>query len=205
VLTKLSVSKFRALREFRMTGLGRVNLLVGTNNCGKTSVLEALSILVTPGSLAQILYALFRRGEVHDAVDAPVEVDLAHLFNGHSLEPNAAFTIEGANESTLQKVHARVVEWDPTFPTPHHLRLTSAQFPEAFAEGVEGEPRLDRILLDLSWTLGDQKQEYRLPISRHGGLLLDAMLSNARTLRSDLPPVEFITTEGSSREKIVAM
>lgn len=42
MLRTLHVENFRALREFRMKGLGRVNLLVGTNNCGKTSVLEAV-------------------------------------------------------------------------------------------------------------------------------------------------------------------
>ena len=32
---------YRGLNSFRMDGLGRVNLLVGKNNCGKTSILES--------------------------------------------------------------------------------------------------------------------------------------------------------------------
>ena len=52
MLRDLRISGFRGFSEFAMSGLGRVNLLVGTNNCGKTSVLEAIQILSTPGNPA---------------------------------------------------------------------------------------------------------------------------------------------------------
>ena len=60
---QIHIKNFRALREFGMTGLGRVNLLVGTNNCGKTSVLEAIHILSVPGSPRPLWNTLLRRGE----------------------------------------------------------------------------------------------------------------------------------------------
>src|SRR5438105_3054282 len=47
-LESVSVHGFRGLRNFRLDGLHRVNVLVGENNSGKTSVLEALSILSNP-------------------------------------------------------------------------------------------------------------------------------------------------------------
>lgn len=46
--TSLHVERFRRLRDFRLDDLGPVNLLVGKNNSGKTSVLEALSVLSHP-------------------------------------------------------------------------------------------------------------------------------------------------------------
>src|SRR5262249_34321718 len=63
VLHELSVQKFRGLRDFTMSGLGRVNLLVGANNCGKTTVLEALHILLRAGDPWALWSALSRRGE----------------------------------------------------------------------------------------------------------------------------------------------
>ena len=36
----LSVENFRSFGRLEMKNLGRVNLLVGTNNCGKTTVLD---------------------------------------------------------------------------------------------------------------------------------------------------------------------
>jgi len=43
-LTHLNIHQFRGFRHFHFENLGRVNLLVGMNNAGKTSVLEALSL-----------------------------------------------------------------------------------------------------------------------------------------------------------------
>lgn len=40
----LQIEQFRALRKLRIEGLGRVNMITGKNNTGKSSVLEALRI-----------------------------------------------------------------------------------------------------------------------------------------------------------------
>lgn len=42
--TQLNIHQFRGFRHLNFENLGRVNLLVGMNNAGKTSVLEALSL-----------------------------------------------------------------------------------------------------------------------------------------------------------------
>jgi AAA ATPase domain len=44
-LASVTVDGFRGLRNLRLDDLGLINVLVGPNNCGKSSVLEALSIL----------------------------------------------------------------------------------------------------------------------------------------------------------------
>jgi len=46
--TQVEIDGFRGLRSLHLENLGRVNILVGSNNCGKTSVLEALSVLCQP-------------------------------------------------------------------------------------------------------------------------------------------------------------
>lgn len=47
-LTRIEIDGFRGLRQLELGPLGRVNVLVGGNNSGKTSVLEAISILAKP-------------------------------------------------------------------------------------------------------------------------------------------------------------
>lgn len=47
-ITDLTVGRFRGLREVSLNDLGRVNILVGPNNSGKTSVLEVLSLAANP-------------------------------------------------------------------------------------------------------------------------------------------------------------
>jgi AAA domain, putative AbiEii toxin, Type IV TA system/AAA ATPase domain len=44
-LDSVTIDGFRGLKSLRLDNLGLINVLVGPNNCGKTSVLEALSIL----------------------------------------------------------------------------------------------------------------------------------------------------------------
>ncbi|MDI1481815.1 ATP-binding protein [Polyangium sp. y55x31] len=47
-LESFTVERFRGIRDLELRDLGRFNLLVGRNNSGKTSVLEALSVFCAP-------------------------------------------------------------------------------------------------------------------------------------------------------------
>ena len=47
-IESLTVGAFRDLRDVQLEQLGRINLLVGVNNAGKTSVLEAIAVLQSP-------------------------------------------------------------------------------------------------------------------------------------------------------------
>jgi len=52
-LESIHFHQFRGIRDLRLEHLGQVNLLVGTNNSGKTSVLEGLSIYCHPLDLRE--------------------------------------------------------------------------------------------------------------------------------------------------------
>ncbi|MFM8443264.1 MAG: AAA family ATPase [Methylococcus sp.] len=60
-LSKVGFNGFRGLRHLDLDGLGRINILVGGNNSGKTSVLEALSILCQPYNPDEWLAMIRRR------------------------------------------------------------------------------------------------------------------------------------------------
>ena len=48
MLRDLTVQNYRCFENFHIDGLERVNLFVGNNNSGKTSLLEAIYLLVNP-------------------------------------------------------------------------------------------------------------------------------------------------------------
>ena len=71
-----------------MEGLGRVNLLVGTNNCGKTSILESVQLLcsATPSVLNAVA---IQRGEWQAFTDGEQRnvyaIDISQLFSCRNL------------------------------------------------------------------------------------------------------------------------
>ncbi len=50
-ITDLSIENFRGFKKLELTGLKAVNLIVGQNNAGKTSLLEALAVLANPSEV----------------------------------------------------------------------------------------------------------------------------------------------------------
>lgn len=52
LLRDLTIENYRSFDKYRLDNLARVNLLVGDNNCGKTSVLEAVHVLVANGKIS---------------------------------------------------------------------------------------------------------------------------------------------------------
>lgn len=63
MITNLQIRNFRGLRDVTLRDLRRVNLLVGGNDTGKTSVLEALILLLSDVRLVQKLPTAFRNNQ----------------------------------------------------------------------------------------------------------------------------------------------
>lgn len=63
ILESLEISNFRALRQLRLARLGQVNLIVGKNNIGKSSVLEALWLYAQRGAPSAIWEVIEARSE----------------------------------------------------------------------------------------------------------------------------------------------
>ncbi len=72
ILDSLEIRNFRGLKELKIEKLGRVNLLVGKNNTGKTSVLEALRLYAQPASLRTLFEIFEERNEIDRASAQPI-------------------------------------------------------------------------------------------------------------------------------------
>ena len=91
MLKTLELSRYRGFESYRLGDLTRVNLLVGMNNCGKTSILEAVELLVSGGSVSALYESAVRRGELDD--DSGYGADVSHVFYGHECTPGARFDL----------------------------------------------------------------------------------------------------------------
>ncbi|HMV69068.1 MAG TPA: AAA family ATPase [Myxococcota bacterium] len=104
MLRVLSIENFRGIRELGLDGLGRVNLLVGRNNSGKTSVLEAVHILQHGGDVGAVVASLRRRAErppPDDDVSSRWSLDVRHLFHERSLDTQIRLVGETDEGHTL--------------------------------------------------------------------------------------------------------
>lgn len=63
MLDSLYIQNFKCLKSLKVQSLGRVNLLIGQNNVGKSTILEAISIYVSNMSADQLFDILDLRGE----------------------------------------------------------------------------------------------------------------------------------------------
>ncbi len=187
------IQRFRGLRDFRMHDLGRVNLLVGTNNCGKSSMLEGLEILSSQGNLRTILNATYRRGEriwVEDDTRRYVEGDISHLFYGHKFEVGSNISIQSESAEGTSGIEIDVVPRE--FDTPN-------LFPESESVGLS-EP-LD---LRVAWRNGGPEKVVPFPLSQRGGIS-SRQMSRLSSDTADTPPVQFVSTSALAIEEVMAL
>lgn len=110
MLPSLYIQGFRCFRELTVERLGRVNLIVGKNNVGKTTLLDALRIhAAQDDALYELEELLDRRGEIartRKSADSPRRVvDWPRAFHDASIKDgNAVLGIRtcDAVDETLQ-------------------------------------------------------------------------------------------------------
>lgn len=100
----LHIQGYRRFKDYRLENLSRVNLLVGDNNSGKTSVLEAVHLIIQNDANDAFLTICNRRGEqVFRPSDRNPEEGrwyptVASCFSDHTLELGKSIRIETHGE-----------------------------------------------------------------------------------------------------------
>jgi AAA15 family ATPase/GTPase len=93
-IQQLTIDKFRGLKKLEISDLGVINLFVGANNSGKTSVLEAIELFNYPFDISN--YAkVARMRDLFNVRSLPLIDYITWLFPKRGL---AAVSIENQNE-----------------------------------------------------------------------------------------------------------
>lgn len=107
----LRLNKFRGFSSYSLEDLTRINLLVGKNNAGKTSILEAIEILSHGGRPSSLLRSPRRRGELSSESREPglrEEYDIRYLFHKHRIQEGSSFEIQANKDLASQAVECIV-------------------------------------------------------------------------------------------------
>jgi predicted ATPase len=173
--------------------------LVGKNNSGKTSVLEALYLLAANGDPAALWRVLTRRGEqseqnVRVGREEP-EVDVSHLFHGHELRVGAAIDLSTKNSSPDSRLEFVVREYKPEDKPnePQGQRRV--------------EPPTPRMVIGVN---GSPKPSVRaIALTRRGGMSSDildvARRPSGRPQNEAQRPAQYITTESLGADELAQM
>ena len=111
-LGNVTLERFRAFRKLRVQGLGRVNLITGKNNTGKSSLLEGIRILATGAALDELQEILKDREEYTTGPEAELSAGsdgslrFSGLFHGF---PDLVERPEPLVISTDGDIHPREV------------------------------------------------------------------------------------------------
>jgi energy-coupling factor transporter ATP-binding protein EcfA2 len=111
-LKSLRIAQFRAMQELKLEDFGRINLIVGPNNSGKTSVLDALSLFCRPLDINNWRETAWRR-EVKSA-RTPLTEPFKWLFPqflGSSLSRPHSIWIYGQGEFAGRRLMAEYKEF----------------------------------------------------------------------------------------------
>ncbi len=198
MIESLQVEGFRAFQNFSMSGLGRINLIVGENNSGKTSVLEAVQLVASRGDLLALSSITGRRGErFWNENDRSLrsEIDIGHLFHGHDFQVGARFKIAAIGVAFAGHLEVEVIPLNRNQPT---------LFEESVEAGLDPETRFPLAALSLK-TTGDtvqNREPVAFPITFRGGISLD-YARRSRPVVAESGEIEFVATAGLSIDELV--
>lgn len=170
---------FRGFRSYVMNDLTRVNLIVGKNNCGKSTVLEAVELLVSNGHPSALAAVAGRRRE-RLALRPRYGADISHLFFGHACEPGIRFELT----SDGRKTSATILSLDEVGEDAENWNLRRRD------PNDEPEPEMG-----LRIESADGAQSV-FPMDKEGTLLYDAWRRSMRSGPSETP-VHFVGLDSS--------
>lgn len=131
MLSSLVIEGYRCFERFEIPELRRVNLFVGRNNAGKSTVLEAVGFLVSGGDPDMLALVIRERDEVEAYVDDDdpeltwQRISVSGLFRGRELKDGCRFRL-GGNLSGAQVEVSMVAQWAPPAPVRRTGRSTSS-------------------------------------------------------------------------------
>lgn len=210
MLENLKIENFRGFQSFELQQLGRVNLLVGQNNSGKTSILEAIQLLCSRTNLEPLRKMMKNRGEYFQSDESRVYskvLDIRHLFHGHELKLDSEFSILGKNIENSEQLSLFEYLEKLIVSVGVSSRYKSKQnSDDAISENNLDETIAEETLsINIQWSDESVKEDFERPLSIDGGLS-EEYIRRARMIDSskDKPiKTQFITSSSLTASEMI--
>jgi len=189
MLKSVKIENFRGFKSFELQQLGRINLLVGENNSGKTSILEAIQLFCSQCNLEILRERMNNRSEYfyddelrrEGEIGRDGELDIRHLFYGHQIEPGSQLSIIDHNQNKL----SLFIELPPS----------DEQIPD----------ELQELQFRVSWTPELEDETFILPLSSNGGLPVFHIRKFRTNAKNPRPKTLFVTSSSLKTDQMIEL
>ena len=183
MLKSLKIENFRCFPSFEMKQLGRLNLIVGTNNSGKTSILEAIQLLIALPTNHAILSDITVDRSEYINENSDTHLAIRHLFYNHKIDEGDQISITGTDYAgKLEQIILKGQKDRQKSPELYILHWDDVE---------------NRVQNASLW----------LPISQDGILIIDSQRkANWEKSFSRLPPkTRFVNSSSFSSEQMIEL
>jgi AAA15 family ATPase/GTPase len=158
MLENLSIKNFRNFQKLRLSKLGRINLITGKNNSGKTSILEAVETLASVYNPTSLFKSMEFRGEVSETSKNEREFLVKNIFYNRNIENQSNIEISSESQNLIISVKNTKSKGNSyqqnLFPTGETLSfewsLASSLEPLNFSLSENNSVIIDQINMRLS-------------------------------------------------------
>lgn len=222
MLRDITIENYRLFEKFQLEGLTQVNLLVGTNNSGKSSLLEAIYLLVNHEDPTVLLNVLDNRGEyiLEENGDANELYQISEIFRGHKLKSDCSVIISSQQDESKFIEYAFIDYDEPSASDKFIERRVRYVFKGRDKEDIRGSFYLDDDVFTRGFSgsiirhtnkriITTERLNYRVITRLWNQLVLtpkeDMVLEALRILEPDVERITFLsqtTVEMSIQLKI---
>jgi AAA15 family ATPase/GTPase len=202
MIKQLAINNFRGFSEYRIDDIGQVNLLVGTNNCGKTTVLEAIHLLKSRGNLSALFSIFKKRNKYFEYEDDefPIESgDLCRFFHGFEMKKGSKFQVSSSDTRENEISLLASVKKYSEISTKKHLQKHLFRVPP-FDHGFD-------FIFHVNWKNGNEKEELFYGIAPKGRLVNElggtyqlSVFSKEKNLN-----IEYVPSSSVATNKVVQL
>ncbi|MEO1374268.1 MAG: AAA family ATPase [Cyanobacteria bacterium J06635_10] len=226
----IKIENFRCFKSFELQQLGRVNLLVGENNSGKTSILEAIQLLCSRINLESLSEMMINRGEYFwdDDGKGNRELDIKHLFYGHEIEPDLKISISSSRlDNSREKLNLSIVRRSESLlDVINHFELiartSSYNIPETIIKQIQilkdeskkqvsvtFENKIFQDWENLEFSVkhidADNSKEKKILLEANRCLDVNILRNSSKDIRNQQEQNQFITSSSLTTQKMIEL
>ncbi|MBE9197853.1 MULTISPECIES: AAA family ATPase [unclassified Nodularia (in: cyanobacteria)] len=208
MLKSVKIENFRCFKSFELQQLGRINLLVGENNSGKTSILEAIQLLCSRTNLEPLGEIMINRGEYFwsDHLREERELDISHLFNEHEFQRDSTFSISGINDDVKEDFSIKIGEIKQRIDYDLNNSNLDEKFKEKLIADYLSSHHTKIINFQIIWQRQEETTDHlNLPLSDNNCLDLNSIRRFGRDKTNKVPKTIFINSSSLNTEKMTEL